>query len=575
MSLLLLFGGGEPAPPGPAAVPFFVTEPETLSVSLEVTGGQSYCFGPNREDEGDIALSIEWSTQNPGGFADGAVTLARPPWISAADAPLMASYKVTNQGGELRYQGRTKAAPQVDATTIRIEAEGLAAALDDNEYWRFLGVHNDLTAWGEPSVERQQALIALSTMPQLNTSVAASDTGLPALATRLEGTWEAPQGVSCEGWLDTAGMDIAEIRYGWQRSEDINVIDDLNWAWGISFNDTLDTAGAGSLDTTGNLWAAGPDEGTLTAAGAGRRYATVLLYYAIPSVAGGESDARTIWWHVLSAFGTHGLTPVSVTGDDPGPQERWGLLDRDIIEFAVSDGAPDIPMSAAFIDSGDFVIPHIVHTGTVRELIEQITVYGGVGGRLNDWGVFESFFHRAPGWGETWRVRRDEVEFSEGGPTTEGRCTGMVVTYTDGAGREHSVGPPDSGADYETASLDASSPLNPVEKTRVREGGLTSRTGAINIGVAALAEANAENRRGQVTITDTVRDSAGNERPTSVVRACDYVVIEDEAGGYPPETQPVVGTNYSHDTLAVSCELGLPAPSVEALLARLAARTPT
>ena len=76
------------------------------------------------------------------------MTLTRPPWISAADAPLMASYKVTNQGGELRYQGRAKATPQVDANTIRIEAEGLAAALDDNEYWRFLGVHNDLTRLG-------------------------------------------------------------------------------------------------------------------------------------------------------------------------------------------------------------------------------------------------------------------------------------------------------------------------------------------------------------------------------------------------------------------------------------------
>ena len=78
-------------------VPFFVSEPETLSVALEVTGGQSLSFGPDREDEGEIPLSIEWSTQNPGGFADGATTLTRPAWISAADAPLMASYKVTTR----------------------------------------------------------------------------------------------------------------------------------------------------------------------------------------------------------------------------------------------------------------------------------------------------------------------------------------------------------------------------------------------------------------------------------------------------------------------------------------------
>ena len=569
MSLLLLFGAeGEVAPD--LSVPFFVTEPETLSVSLEVVGSQSYRFGPDRSDEGEIPLSIEWSTQNPGGFADGAVTLTRPAWISAADAPLMASYKVTNQGGELRYQGRAKATPQVDANTIRIEAEGLAAALDDNEYWRFLGVHNDLTAWGEPSVERKQKLIFEGTIPQSNASVDPTDEGLPALATKLSGTWTDPDvdSATCEAWLDTGGMDIGYILYAWERSDDINYADPL-WQWYVSLSE--DYQGIVGYDGSGNLLAAGPDTGAFPAGGDNRRFAFVTAYYDAQSPMDGDTPLdvgpSTIWWRALSVVGAHGLSLELL---DDG---RWGLTDRDVIEFAVSDGAPDIPVSAGFVDSGDFVIPHVVHTGTVRELIEQITVYGGTAGQLNDWGVYEAFFWRAPGWGETWRVRRDEVEFGEGGPVTENRCTGMVVTYTDGAGRELSVGPTGSGADFETDDLEDSSPLNPVTKTRVREGGLTSQQGAVNIGVAALAEANAENRRGQVTITDTVRDSAGNERPTSVVRACDYVLVEDESGGYPPETQPIVGTSYSHDSLSVSCELGLPAPSVEALLARLATRT--
>ncbi len=124
-----------------------------------------------------------------------------------------------------------------------------------------------------------------------------------------------------------------------------------------------------------------------------------------------------------------------------------------------------------------------------------------------------------------------------------------------------------------TAALEDLSPLNPVRKIRARDGGITNQQGAVNIGIAALAEANAQNRRAQVTLTDTVRDDAGNEHPVAAVRACDYVVVEDEQGGYPPETQPIVGTSFSSDSLAVSCELGLPAPSVEALLARLAAFT--
>ena len=271
----------------------------------------------------------------------------------------------------------------------------------------------------------------------MNASVEPDDDGLARArdsSSRVRGRTRDVDSAACEAWLDTGGMEIGEIRYAWERSADINDVDDPNWAWDVSFYDDFTCDLRSAIDDSGNLWAAGPDDGDALRR---RRRAQVRVRDGLLRRARcGDSDVgpSTIWWRVLSVFGTHGLTLEAL------PDGRWGLLDQDVIEFAVSDGAPSIPVSAGFIDSGGFVIPHVVHTGTVRELIEQITVYGGSGGRLNDWGVYEAFFWRAPGWGETWRVRRDEVEFGEGGPTTEGRCTGMVVTYTDGAGRELSVG---------------------------------------------------------------------------------------------------------------------------------------
>jgi len=283
-------------------------------------------------------------------------------------------------------------------------------------------------------------------------------------------------------------------------------------------------------------------------------------------------ELAAVYWRP-TVLGTHGLTPHDL-GDG-----RWGLIDSDIIAHAVENGAPSVPVDSTAIVTDDFIVPHFIADGTIQSVIEELSVYGSAGGRLNDWGVYEAFFHRPPGWGRTWRVRRDEVAMpSETGPDASTACTGMVVTYSDGAGTSKSVGPPGSGADVEYAELADTSPLNPAArleggKTRRRDGGVTSELGAVNIGVAALREANADSRRGSVSVIDTVQDDAGNTFPVSDVRACDTVLIVDEDPGMPPEEQPIVGTSYSHESLTANLELGLPAPSVEALLARLAART--
>lgn len=563
----------EPAPAPPLPRPSYV-EPEVLTVSLDVLGGQELRFGPDRDDEADVPIEIDWATQNPGGFADGSVVLARPPWISAADAPLLANLEVTGRGGVVKYRGRVKGVPQVDVNTIRIEAEGLAAALSDNEYFRLLGVHNDLSEWRGPSVTTKASYDGAGLTIQENLATDPDRDDVPALATRLTDSWPSP--VVCDGWLDTGGMAIGLINYTWVASEDIN-IDDPNYGWWVYlFESDSDLS---DFDDSINLRPLGAGgDGGLTATGT-RKFARVHVLYsiALPNdpVTGSppEIGLSTIWWPALSVFGTHGLTPYAI--DDP--DLRYGLRDSEVIEYAVRNGAPSVPVSSAMIETSDFVIPHVVHTGTVSELIESVSVYGSTGGRLNDWGVYEHFFHRPPGWGRTWRVRRDEVEFSESGPVSDNRCSGMVVTYNDGV-TDRSVGPPGSGADFVTASLQDTSPLNPTTRlpdgrVRVVSGGITSRQGAINIGIVAMAEANADTRRGSVTMTGTVTDEANNVAYASDVRSCDQVVVVDEEVSGPPEVQPIVGTNHSDNGLTVSCDLGLPPPSVEALLARLEART--
>jgi hypothetical protein len=537
----------------------YVREPEVLGASLDVLGGAPLRFGPDREDEADVPLEISFSTQNPGGFGDGSLVLARPPWISAADAPLFAGFRIFGRGGDTKYLGRVKATPQVDADFIRVEAEGLAAALDDNEFWRFLGVSNDLSKWETPSIARQEAIMADLVYPNVEGNAESDPEGTPSVVTRITG--DIATTTYAEMWLRGDPLPIGWLRGTFQAGNKADYTDPR-----MLWQAFLGTDSATPALFTAELSLAPVGSFTLTASDDTMFYAGLRLTYTVART-GVEGEPFTVYW-VPSVFGRHGLSHQDL-GDG-----RWGLSDRDIIEYAVADAAPEIPLSPAFIETDDFAVVDCVHTGTVRELIEQLTAYGGPGGRLNDWGVYEQFFHHPspiPG-SRTWRVRRDEIEFSESGPTGEARCSRMVATYTDGAGTEYSIGPPGTDVSIYHADLEDTSPLNNSPKTRVVEAGVTSQTGATNIALAALAEANAETRRGSVTITGPVTDQAGNVHDASDVRACDAVVIADEPTGAPPETQPIVGTSYSNDS--VTCELGLPAPSVEALLARLAARTP-
>ncbi len=552
------------------APPFFVREPERLTVAISVRGGDELRFGRDAADAGEVPIAVSWSTQNPGGYGDASVTVARPPWISAADAPLFGEFRIYGRGGALRWLGRVKGTPEVSDSTIQIDGEGLAAALSDNEFFRFLGVHNDYGEWHTPTIGRQQALIAVGRFPSTEGTVepdtigsGADATGLPALVTRMTLPFES--GTRSEMWLRPQGMLIGQILGSWEKG---NFVDETNADiyWGA----VLGSDEESTEDDTGNLRAAGP--GTFSLAADGDRTAAMVQIDFATAATDFDGTPLDILWYP-SVFGTHGLAPREL------PDGRWGLLDEDVVIRAFLS-APRIPFDRTAIIGAGFTIPHVVHSGTAQELIEFVSTFGGDGGRQNDWGVYETAFWRPPGWGRTWRVRRDETASPAGaGPVAGDQCTGVVATYQDGAGRELSVGPPGSGADYETSVLADTSPKNPASRlvdgrTKRIEAGLTTRNGAVNIAAAWLREFNADTRSQSIELIGEVEDESGATFDASEVRACDQMVIADEGGVGPPETQQVVGTQYDHSTETLSAELGLPKPSVEALLARLAARTP-
>ncbi len=532
-----------------------------LACEIELADGTLHRFGPDEADEADIPSSVEWQTQNPGGFADGSVVVHRPEWATR-EALLFSPARIYGPGNRTRYEGRVRDVSQVDTDSIRLDFEGWSTHLDDNESWRQLYVDRDLSAWTAPT--RARRLLLYSVFRHVADPTIEGDSTLPSLALIFEAGWVNPVG---EAFYDAGpGQTISSIYYDMTSASTSSYVGRI----GVS-SDQISTAS----DLTANLLTGASSSATGThTPTAAYRYGYIVFYFA-GTVAAGQDQHFTV--RNLAVFGDHGLTKAGAAPDE-------GYLGSDVLAHAISQAAPMLNVSADSIEISTFVITQLVHdSGTVRELVEQVTALGGAGNLPNDWGVYDdrTFYWRTPGtYGRTWRVRRDQVATpNEDGPSSDERFASVVVAYTDAAGATKTVGPLGSGSDYEDARLTDADDNNPatrvVGRTVRRDVGITTQEGAVLIGQAILAEQSANTRRGSVTIQgEAATDEGGFTEPSCAIRAGDRIVVEDE-GGVLPSAQYINQTSYSHDTATLTANLGIAPQKVEVLLAQLQAVTPT
>jgi hypothetical protein len=537
--------------------------PLTVTI-VNATDSATQILTENAADPADVPMHIEWSTQNPGGFGDASFTLARPlqPW--ATDTGVYSDVTITAEtyvGSETKWMGRIKGISQVDTEEIRVECEGESAKLDDDESFRFLGVHSDLSAWQGTPRTRQQALLFTGVYPANDIAVEMDTTGLDVLAVRLTAPWASA--MRSEAWLWVDGIPIGEMRVYWRNSIFVDDADDANWETEVGLTNDDVTIEHVSSELT-NV------DGNTTLAATGDQYAVLMFAHNSTKLVD-EGKPYEIFF-VPQVFGTHGLTPI-LMNEPPKPEDltalQYGLLGSQILEYAVPQAVPGI--SASQVADSDYVIPHLVHgPAPVRELIEAVTAYGDTNGDFPDWGIYEGgFFWTSPGSiGETWTVRKDEVARPlDEGPSAEEICYGVVVRYQDPGGRAHTVGPPGADVETEDATLADATTTAPTNRIKYRDVGLTTQAGAILIGRALLAEQNAKTRKGSVTITGYAETPSGAIKPAMDVRACDTVEVEDQDAD---EHIPVVTTSYSHDELTCTVSLGSAPHRIDILLARLA-----
>lgn len=538
-----------------------------LAAEIELATGRTIRFGPDEADVGRVPTSISLSTELPGGFGPADIVLPRPDRFDPIEAQLWAATRIYEaESNRTLYEGRIVGTPAVGADAITLECEGFAKSLEDDKTARFLGVDRDLSAWESASTQRQLNLAA--TPDQGNSTVDADDTtGAPALMLSLESPWVA--NARSEAWYDAQGERIGFIDYAWKNSG-LNPADPAYFYHVFASTDDVAT----SSDATADLHAAGPGSGTLTATGGDKRFGLVMFGYA--SAVAAAVNFTAVAWTLLGVIGTHGLP---LQGSVAAPNTGRGLLVSDMLAYLVRRFAPSLNVSTGTggsIEPTSFAVPHMVfkEATTAKAMVESMVLLGGNTNQPLDWGVYEDreFFAKSPGtYGTVWRARLDQAsESTDLGPDASTRINGVLVTYDDGTGSQHSVGPTGSGAETTNDLLLDTDPDNPANIRGERhwetfDAGITSAAGALLIGQLILYERNQNPWRGDVVVRDTIRDSAGNVHPVAAVRAGDRIVVEDDTD---TSERRIVGTDYDNGECRIS--VGNPPNRLDSLLANLA-----
>lgn len=526
-----------------------------LACNLYANDGRTLRFGPDEPDAANAVTAISFGTEVPGwGFAEGSVTLNRPESLSALDNDLFARAKVYDEAGRTVYEGRVVKLTRSGTSELTIDLEGPLAHLDDDSTARMIYRDTDLSNWQGMSLGRQAAVHAGASRTPSDGESIYDPEGDPGIKLACTSPWGATEQPDIEMWYDAGpGLLVGWIWGAWARQANTT---NANWWWSLAAAN--DSAGATGYASTGDLQSEPTANSTAQwgwPAG-NKRWVFMDLVYTGGASPGVNNAEFAVTWTNLAVYGNHGVT---VRGTEPDA----GLYASDIVADALGRWAPLVKIAPAGIRQSVFIIGQLAFRDlgtTARNVIEAVSAYGATGFDLPDWGYYEDgFFWAPPGsYGRTWRLRRDEGAVAvDEGPSAETRCNGFVVNYSDAAGTSKSVGPVDSGCDYETDLLADPDPANPVNIAAIprrygsRDVGVTTQDGAVLLGQLLLRRANTRHYSGSAEVQGTVRDDTGATYPAYMIRAGDFAVFEDDESATP---RKIVSTSYSDGTTSLTLD---------------------
>ena len=504
----------------------------------------------------DRPSGIVFTTARFDGFKTAGCRLPRRIDQDFPDLNLFDDLALIGADGTIAFEGRVAALPRTmdSGHSVNVQAVGHMAHAKDRRLQEII-VDRDLSRWGPQSVADTLANYGAYKIvsPEVR-----PDSAQSSLVTATTGAWTATSKGKAVAVYDAQGVPIGSLYYAWNKSNTVSSTD-TDWHWdAVLAVDDIYT----SMDSSGELRAAGPGTGTLTATTADRTYATVEMRYGIAGGVAGEEYA--IYWTCLAVYGNHGLTKRG-TADATTAQ---GFYASDVISYLAGKYCPRLNTSG--VQATSYPIGQLA-------FLDPVTPYDAflVCNAPHLWGleVWENrTLHYAPVdlTKADWQVRLTDpgVSVDLQGDSVDDLANGICVTFQDvRKGRQRRLTP--DGYPNELKDTAVANPVNRAGLQVWKEIVLsvpTTQDDALQFGLVALAENNAPQAPGSITFRGHIRDGAGHRRQGWLPRAGQTIQITDHPNDRP---RLISETSWDHDskTARVAVE-GMP-KRLDAVLDRI------
>jgi hypothetical protein len=510
-------------------------QPLGLTVELTNADGLRHTLVAYNAPAQDVPQSLQFTTKRGEGFSTFSCVLRRRIDLDWPDLNLFDNVVVTTAAGTIVWEGRISRQPRsisADGQSINIEAVGHSAALRDVRMSEIY-VDRNLGSWQGPSRANQVRLLA-DAFRIYDQQVAPDATnGAQALVgtLQLEGFKAIVQPTYDAG----SGLRVARIYYDITQDGASPRTADSNWTLEAFANDRDDLTPV--QDRSGQLNATTTSIAGYWVPGSPRRF--VLWEFAYNTAFTNATDRKT-YWRNLTVYGDQNLPLVGTT--DPK-----GVAASDAILHIIHKYAPGLTADESTITPTTYPIPHLVFDQRIDpfDAILEINKF-----HLFDFAVWEN---RTAHWAPVdlsdyqWEIRHDDpgVTIDLQGDSTEELFNGIEVEYDDvQTGRREVL----LAADH--AELRDPNPENAVtlhgltRNDNLTLSSPTTQAAALQIGRARLAEVNQPTAPGSITVTDRVRDRAGNWQPVSHMRAGDTVALTSM--NFSDRPRIIQETSYDH-----------------------------